>query len=187
MTEAIETTDPTSDADRAPAAFSALQQALDTARTEVSASIKAGHMDLAAGVWLSCDPEGQAEMSVVPEEEGMRLSVRAAESGRWASFGMQVPTDILAGGRYVGLLLEIDPASFVSLSPSLRFRFEDGGMHDVWPPLPIVMPDGLQTHLLHLPVDRDMVTRAVTAELNLFVNSNRADLLIRRLEVLLIV
>lgn len=167
-------------------AFADLQEQLDALRQREAATIRAGHEDLSQGIWLSCDPAGQAEMSCHPGEHGFRLIATEIDSGAWASFGLRLPRETLFRGRYLGLLLDAAPKGIVSFSPSLRYRFRDGSLQDVGTPDPVVLPDGPQTHLFHIPLDPGLLERAADCELNLYFHSNQVDMLVTRMEPLLI-
>ncbi|MGE4327251.1 MAG: hypothetical protein AB7E21_14300 [Pseudodonghicola sp.] len=168
-------------------AFADLQDRLNALRQREAIMVTAGHADLAEGMWLSCDPQGQAEMGCHPEDQGFRLTASGTDSGAWASFGLRLPLEILARGRYLGLLIDAAPRGIVSFSPSLRYRFRDGGLQDVGTPDPVVLPDGPQTHLIHIPLDPGLLERAAECELNLYFHSNQVDMLVTRMEMLLMV
>lgn len=168
-------------------AFANLQTLLDALRTQGAITARATHTDLGEGLWLSCDPEGQAAMVCSPEGEGFRLAMTKGDSGRWASFGMRLPLDMVARGRYLGLLIETFPEATTSFSPSLRYRFHDGGTQDASTPDPVVLPVGLrQTQLIYIPIDSGLLDRAADCELNLFFHENQAELVVTRIEPLLI-
>ncbi|MDK3020928.1 hypothetical protein [Pseudodonghicola flavimaris] len=167
-------------------AFADLQGHLDALRTRDPVTVRAGHEDLGEGLWLSCDPAGQTEMTCGPDEAGFRLTVTGADSGVWASFGMRLPADVLFRGRYLGLLIEAEPSGLVSFSPTLRYRFRDGGLQDAGLPDPVVLPGGPQVHLSHIPIDPALAERTGDCELNLFFHSDAVDMRVLRMEPLLI-
>lgn len=169
------------------AAFPELNSRFLDMATAPAVAVTAGHADLAEGMWLSCDPQGQAEMGCHPEEQGFRLTANGIDSGAWASFGLRLPLETLARGRYLGLLIDAAPRGIVSFSPSLRYRFRDGGLQDVGTPEPVVLPDGPQTHLIHIPLDPGLLERAAECELNLYFHSNQVDMLVTRMEMLLMI
>ena len=169
-----------------PAAFDGLKSQIEALSAASSVGIRAGHLNIAQDIWLSCDPQGQAEMALSPDSQGIRLSWKAADSGRWAALGMGVPIDVLTRGRYLGVRLEVQVEAPISLLPSLRYHFRDGGgMQDVATPAPVLLPSGKRVHLAHIPIERALVERAHGAEVNFFLHTDHGALLMHSLDILL--
>jgi hypothetical protein len=169
------------------AAFAPEQDRINALRERESVSVTAGHADLGEGLWISCDPEGRAEMTCRPEGDGFRLGLSEGDSGRWTSFGLRLPVETLARGRYMGLLVDAAPEALVSFTPALRYAFREGGMQDVGTPLPVILPAGPHEELIHLPIDPELLERAGQCELNLFFHTDRVEMPVTRMELLLMV
>jgi hypothetical protein len=167
-------------------AFPALTDRLRALASGDAVSVTAGHRDLAEGLWLSCDPEGETDMTCAPVSGGFSLGVSRGDSGRWTCLGMRLPTETLARGRYLGLLIAARPGALVSLTPRLRYILRDGLLRDMGPTLPVVLPAGAREHLAHLSIDPALLARAETVELNLFFHTPEMQMTITRLEPLLI-
>ena len=167
-------------------AFPALNEQIRALASKDAASVTAGHHDLGAGLWLSCDPEGETDMTCAPAPGGFALGVSRGDSGGWACLGMRLPVETLARGRYLGLLIAARPGALVSLTPRLRYILRDGPARDVGLPLPVVLPAGARDHMAHLPIDPALLTRAEATELNLFFHTPEMQMTITRLEPLLI-
>lgn len=171
----------------AAGAFAQLRDRIAALKEGETVTVTAGHHDLGDGLWLSCDPDGQTEMGCQPAGAGFRLTIDEGGGSRWNCLGLRLAPDALAGGRYLGLLIGATPEALVSFTPTLRYRFGDGGMQDVAPPLPVLLPAGPREHLAHIPIDPDLAGRAVECELNLFFHTDRADIEITALEPLLMI
>lgn len=167
------------------AAFAELQAQIDALHERAPAAIRAGHLNIGNALWLSCDPEGRAEMSCAPAQHGFRLEWKAADSGGWAALGLGLPPSVLARGRYLGFLIDAVADNPVSFTPCLRYHFHEGGMQDVGTPDPVLLPSGPRIHLAHIPIDAALIGRSRGAEANLFFHSDTARLTINRLELLL--
>lgn len=169
----------------APSAFEALHTEIAGLRAR-EANVDAGHVDLGAGLWMSCDPEGQTRMSSQAGAEGFRLTIERGDSGQWSCLGMRLPFATLAEGRYIGLLIEAESEALVSFTPRLRYFFRGGGMEDVGTPLPVVLPIGRHRSLSHIEIDPERMERTEGCELNLFFHSDHAVTTVTRMEPLLI-
>jgi hypothetical protein len=95
--------------------------------------------------------------------------------------------ETLARGRYLGLLVEAAPEALVSFTPALRYAFREGGMQDIGTPLPVILPAGPQREVIHMPIDPALLERAGHCELNLFFHTDRIEMLVTQLELLLMV
>ena len=102
------------------------------------AEIRAGHLDLAPGLWLSTDPAGQGRLACAPAPEGFRLTLEQGDSGRWAALGMYLPRDKLESARYFGLLVRASTDTVFACTPTLRYNLEQGGFEDS-PTRPMVL------------------------------------------------
>lgn len=171
--------------DRPAPAFPGLLAQIAALGEREAVTVTAGHADLGPGLWLSCDPSGQAVMGCHPAGAGFRLTVGDGDSGAWACLGMRLPPETLGRGRYLGVLSETESGALVSFAPSLRYHLEDG-MRDVAPPEPVVQPSGRRTQLAHIPIDPALPARASRCELNLFFHTGQVDMRFFRLEPLLI-
>lgn len=169
---------------RPAAAFAGLAAAIAALRERDPAEIRAGHRDLGEGLWLSCDPDGEATMACRPAEAGFELRVTGADTSAWTCLGLRLDPATLAGGRYLGLLIEADSAGVVCFTPALRF-FLPEGPRDHGPAEPVVLAGGPRSHLAHIPIDPDQARRATGSELNLFFHDDSMALEVRRLDVLL--
>lgn len=129
--------------------------------------IKAGHLELGPDIWLSCDPDGQGEMTCRPGPDGFELQLEHGDSGAWACLGMRFGASALTGMRYLGLLLAMRGRDMVSLTPTLRY-FHNGGVRDVPTASPVTLAGGAREYLAHIPVDAEELARATSCELNLF-------------------
>jgi len=167
-------------------AFRALQDALKALHSRETIRVRAGHADLGPGLWLSCDPESRAEMACLPQGDGFRLTLVEGDSGLWNCLGMQLPAEILADGRYAGLLIEAVPEAMAAFTPILRYRLRRGGHQDAAFPQPVLLPAGPRSEMVHLPLDAELLERSESCELNLFFHMDRMDLKITGLEPLLL-
>ena len=150
------------------------------------AEVRAGHLDLGADLWLSCDPAGQARMQLgAGAGGGLALEIDAADSGRWACLGMRLQPGELAQARHAGLLLKLHSPRVLSCRLALRCFLPGGGFQDRALPEPALLPPGERELLMHVPSGPELASQAVACELNLFFldDSLRADGL--RLEPLL--
>lgn len=177
-------TEPTTETPAPP--FAALSAQIRALASGDPVSVSAGHHDLGADLWLSCDPEGEAELTCAPAPGGFALGASRGDSGRWTCLGMRLPTDTLARGRYLGLLIAARPGALVSFTPRLRYVLRDGSLRDIGQPVPVVLPAGAREQLTHLPIDPALLARADVAELNLFFHSPEMQMTLTRLEPLLI-
>lgn len=148
---------------------------LEHLRSQISAlaevaprEVRAGHLDLGEDLWLSCDPAGHAQMGVFPGDEGFALELKAGDSGRWACLGARLASSLLAQARYVGLRLGVRSESLIACRPTLRYFLPEGKMHDVPVAAPVLLVPGTREMLVHIPVDRELATRASGCELNIF-------------------
>lgn len=167
------------------AAFGGLQDQINALRKRAPGVVRAGHLNIGETIWLSCDPQGQAEMSCIPEEQRFRLGLKAADSGRWACLGLRLPVEVLAQGRYLGLLIDAAPNVPVSFTPCLRYYFREGGMQDVGTAEPILLSTRRHNHMAYVPIDPALLNRSHGAELNLFFHTDEAMISFTRLEPLL--
>lgn len=152
---------------------------------DIELTANAGHMDLGEGLWLSCDPDGQTKMTCATAETGFRLTLEQGDSGKWSSFGMRLPIEVLSRGRYIGLLIEARTSELVSFTPSLRYRLKGGEIADRSPALPVLLLAGHRTDLSHIPLDPELLERTAQCELNLYFHTDRMALDIIRLEPML--
>lgn len=144
----------------------------------------AGHRDLGPDLWLSTDPDGQGVLSCQPSEAGFLLRLENGDSGAWAGLGLRLDPGVLAGGRYLGLLIGTVGGGTAAFTPTLR-TIAEGGHHDSGTPDPVVLAGGRREQLAWLPLDPARLAAARACELNLFFHSDRAEIDIARLEVLL--
>lgn len=171
---------------RAEAAFAALHDQIAALRDGAGGSVTAGHRDLGPDLWLSGDPAGRATLACQPGGEGVLLRLEAGDSGAWAALGMRLPVEVLARGRYLGLMIEAASRGAAAFTPVLRYLAE-GGLHDVGTPEPVVLAGGRRRHLAWLPIDHDRLAATRACELNLFFHNDGMELDIARLEPLLLV
>ena len=82
----------------------------------------AGHRDLGPDLWLSTDPDGRAVLSCQPSDAGFLLRLENGDSGAWAGLGLRLDLGLLAGGRYLGLLIGANAIAFV-VAALLVFAF----------------------------------------------------------------
>lgn len=150
-----------------------------------AATVTAGHVDIGAGIWLSCDPAGRAVMRFEPTPGGFTLALEGADSGAWACLGMYLAPGALTMARYLGLLVAVGSGSPVSFTPTLRYA-RPGGLLDVGAVQPVVLAGGAREHLAYIPTDPAMLDGTTGCELNLFFHSNSFTSEITRLEPLLI-
>lgn len=164
-------------------AFAALTAQIDALE---GGAVRAGHLDLGPDLWLSTDPGGRATLTCQPGERGISLRLEAGDSGAWAALGLRLPVEILARGRFLGLMIEATARDALSFTPTLRYVARDGGSGDVAPPEPVVLAGGTRRHLAWLPLDHDRLAASRVCELNLFFHNDAMQLEIARLEPLLI-
>ncbi|WP_158971859.1 hypothetical protein [Chachezhania sediminis] len=159
-------------------AFAGLMDQIAGLGTGEPVAVTGGHADLGPDLWLSTDPAGTAELAVEPRDEGFALSLVRGNSGGWACLGMRIAPEVVARGRYVGVLLRLRSDALVSIRPTLRYFPEGQPLVDVAAE-PVVLPAGTHTALAHIPVDADLARRSGRAELNLYVHTDtmRADVL----------
>lgn len=130
--------------------------------------VRASHLELGEGLWLSCDPAGQARMSVTPGENGFALELEGGDSGRWVCLGLRLDPKELVHARYAGLRLSLHGTSLIACCPTLRYFLPEGGMRDVPVAAPLLLAPGVREVLAHIPVDRELAGRAGNCELNIF-------------------
>jgi glycosyltransferase involved in cell wall biosynthesis len=171
------------------AAFAHLQDQIQSLRTASGVVVTSGHADLGQDVWLSADPAGRAELSCTPGESGWRLTVKAGDSGAWACLGMRLDPGVLRNGRGLGLLMSVTPQRTLRFTPTLRYYLPETIL-DVPTHAPIVLASGtlagMQKRVVHIPLDREPLTRARAYELNLFFHDSEAEGLFGMLEPLLV-
>lgn len=153
-------------------ALNALRDQLSALAEESPREVRAGHLDLGADLWLSCDPESRTRMHLAPGEGGLRLEVTEADSGRWTCLGLRLQPQELAQARRVGILVSLRSGGMVSYRPSLRYFMPEGGFQDRATAAPVVMVPGPREELSHIPVDAELAARATGCELNLFFLDN---------------
>lgn len=153
---------------------------------DAGGAVTAGHRDLGPDLWLSTDPAGRAMLACQPGAAGPVLRLEAGDSGAWAALGMRLPVEVLARGRYLGLMIEATSPGALSFTPTLRY-FTEGGLTDIGTPEPVVLAGGPRRHLAWLPIDRDLLAAARACELNLFFHNDAMELGIARLEPLLLI
>lgn len=176
-------TDTSADLPGAPA-FAALCDALAALSHTPRHEVTAGHLDIGPGLWLSCDPGGRARMSLAGGD-GFTLELERGDSGRWACLGLRLDPEILRGGRYLGVLIEARCQGSAVINPVLRYLPARGPHHDTGPDLPMVMAPGPQSCLRHIAIAPDRLADIRDSELNLFFQTDRAELHITKLEPLL--
>lgn len=167
------------------AAFARINEQIAALGARAPTSVQSGHVSLEEAIWLSCDPQGQARMSCAPQDDGFHLNWTAADTGRWACLGLSLHRDVVATGRYLGLLIEAEAETPVSFMPCLRYNFQDGGIQDVGPPDPVLLPTGRRRHLIHVPIDAALMERSQASEVNLFVHTDAGGLSVKHFEILL--
>ena len=165
------------------------QTQMDALRARIAgldspAEVTSGHCDLAPGLWLSTDPEGQGHLAVQPGEDRLSLSLSEGDSGAWACLGMLLPLDELKRARFLGLLAALDRGDLVSMQPTLRY-FHGDRAQDV-PAAPLLLSPGRGESLAHIPLDAGLLDSASGCELNLFFHTNRFEAEFTRLEPVLI-
>lgn len=148
--------------------------------------IVAGHLDLGPDLWLSTDPSGRGAMECRPTDAGFALDLAEGDSGRWCSLGMRLPVAPMVSARFVGVLVDLGCETFVSYTPTLRYRLRDGGIHDVPTPAPVALAGGRREVLSHIPLSPDRLAAADVCELNLFFHDNAFAAEIFRLDPVLI-
>lgn len=163
-------------------AFIELQEQIIALRNRPETGIRAGHIDMGSGVWMSCDPKGQATMTCAPEGESFRLEWNKADTGRWACVGLALPIEIIARGRYFGLRLEAVAHTPLICTPCLRYHFKDKGMQDAGLSKPVFIPKGPRTHFMHIPINVELLERSKATEVNIFLQSDSAEVSIFNLE-----
>ena len=163
-----------------PAAFPDLRKAIGALQAGHAKTVRAGHVDLGKGLWLSCDPKGQTEMACRPAGESFQISITGGDSGWWTCLGMGLPIERLARGRYVGVLLDAASEGLVSFTPSLRYYFQEGGQKDMGVAQPVLFTAGRQSELAYIPLD------AARCELNIFFHTDKVTLTVFGLEPLLL-
>lgn len=168
------------------AAFADLLEQISSLKDGKAAHVKAGHVDLGPDLWLSADPEGQTEISVVPSDGGFTLGLNEGRSGGWACLGMRLSPAVLLTGRYLGLLITIRSSMPVEVTPSLRCYFADAPFVDTPSPTPLALPAGTHTQVVHIPLDGEALAAAEGGELNLFFHSDTIYAEILALEPLLL-
>lgn len=141
----------------------------DGARREICA----GHLDLGEDLWLSCDPGGQARLTLEPGEDGLVLELVAGDSGRWSCLGMRIPADILAQAQEAVLSLALHSTGLIACSPVLRYFLPEGGFRDVGTGAPLLLAPGARAVHPGIPVDRALAEQAAGCELNLFFLNDR--------------
>lgn len=169
----------------AAAGLAALRDRIAALFSGAPHEVVAGHADLAEGIWISTDPEGQGRIALAPADGHIVLTLAGGDSGRWCSLGLRLPAEALAPARYLGLLVALRSADFIAYAPTLRYNLHEGGMRDVTA-APAVMAGGTREILSHVPVDPALLAESRDCEFNLFFDTDAfsADLL--RLEPLLI-
>jgi len=165
--------------------FGGLNDQLYKLRDQPPSQIRAGHLNLAPAVWLSCDPKSKTSMSCSPMGTGFRLEWDSADSGNWACLGMKLPPDVMSKGRYIALRMDSDTQGPIAFVPCLRYYFLSDPMRDVCTPNPVFIPSGRRVTSEHIPIEAELMARAKGSQLNLFFQSNAGILPIMRLEILL--
>lgn len=136
--------------------------------------VQAGHLDLGPDIWLSSDPDGQAELICRPSGDGFEIALSGGDSGKWAGLGMRFGPSALNGMRYLGLLTALRGGGMVAFRPTLRYFLKEGGVRDVSSEMPVVLSgaeggDAVgQAHFAHIPVEAETLQAATGCELNLF-------------------
>lgn len=153
-------------------ALKALRDQITALREGAPKEVLAGHLDLGADLWLSCDPASQTRMLLAPMEEGLSLEVTAADGGHWTCLGMRLQPGELAQARRAGVLVSLHSDGMVSYQPSLRYFLPEGGFQDRAAASPVVMAPGAREMLSHIPVDAELAACATGCELNLFFLDN---------------
>ena len=161
--------------------FPNLIQRISALSTAGRVEARAGHADLAPGLWLSTDPAGQAVLAAEPDAEGFRLTLEAGDTGRWAALGMHLPRERLEGARYFLLLVRASAEGLLATTPTLRYHLNDGGSIDV-AAAPLVMAGDRRESLAHMPVDSGLLARSRDCECNLFLSTDSLSARIHLLE-----
>ncbi|MCB1355983.1 MAG: hypothetical protein KDK53_05620 [Maritimibacter sp.] len=168
-------------------AFAALSEQIAALHEGGGTTVTAGHLDLGPDLWLSTDPAGRAALTCRPSEAGFALKLEAGDSGAWACLGARLPVDVLARGRYLGVMIEGDSRGALSFTPTLRyFAAEGGGLTDVPTPEPLVLAGRPRARLAWIPLDPALLAASAASEVNLFFHNDGMELDVARLEILLI-
>lgn len=150
--------------------------------------VRAGHLDLGPGIWLSTDPNGGGEMMCRPSDQGFEMHLRRGDSGKWACLGMRFGPGALRGLRYLGLLTALRGDGMVAFHPTLRYFGEGGGVHDVATAMPVILTGGGQgpgrAHFAHIPIEADRLEGVTGCELNLFFIRDSFAVIFDRIEPL---
>ena len=125
-------------------------------------------------------------MACHPEKDAFRLSITGGNSGAWACIGMRLLSDVLKQGRYLALMIESESEQPVTVSPCLRYRLPASRTRDIGPATPVVLPPARQANLCHLPIEEALLGESRDCELNVYFETDQANLKVVRLEPLLV-
>ncbi len=148
-----------------------------------------GHRSLGNGdgLWLSTDPAGQGCLTAEGTGKSLRLALENGDSGHWVSFGFLLNKTPLETARRFGLLITISTTgpNLAICTPTLRYRMETGLRDVAAAPLVLTGMDQ-QPHLIHIPLDQDLVENCKACEFNLFFQADRFQLEIHDLDPVII-
>lgn len=170
--------------DQSPAAFfTDINRALSDLRNR-PATTGDGHMEVAKGIWISCEKGSGASIALKPVPHGNRLIVEKAEQSQWVALGWAVPLDVLRGGRFAGVRIRAVTPGFFSFRMALRLVRADGGFDDHYAPEHTLFSGGAREQFSFAPYPQTALATAQRAEVNLFFQSS-FSVEIQQLEMLL--
>lgn len=167
------------------ASFPNLCQQINTLRNAEAQEAQAGHRDLAPGLWLSTDPAGTGVLACAPGKDHFKITLKAADTGRWAALGLGLSIEKLRTARYFGLLIKGGAATPLALTPALRFHFKDAPATDIQA-TPVILAGTPRQQLAFIPIPADLADRAHGSDCNLFFQSGEGSAEIQTLEPVLI-
>ena len=167
------------------ASFPNLCHQINTLRSAEPREVRSGHRDLAPGLWLSTDPAGKGVLACAPGADHFKITLSAADTGRWAALGLGMPIEKLRAARYFGLLIKGGAATPLALTPALRFHLKDAPSQDVQA-APVILSGAPREQLAFTAIPADLADRALGCECNLFFQSGEGGAEIQTLEPVLI-
>lgn len=138
---------------------------------------RAGHRDLAEGVWLSTDPAGRAMLRLRGRGAagGFSLVLEGGDSGAWAALGLRLPGGVPEAARYLGLMVEAASPTTATLTPRLRTRAGDRPAGEA-----LVLTPAPRAGLIWFPLEP--ADRRADLEINLFFSDDAAEVEILRID-----
>ena len=154
-----------------------LRAALAGLNDAPEAEARAGHHDLAEGLWLSTDPAGRAILRLQGRGAagGFSLVLEGGDSGAWAALGLRLAGGVPEGARYLGLMVEAASPTTATLTPRLRTPAGDRPATEA-----LVLMPAPRTRLIWFPLEAE--NTGADLEINLFFSDDAAEVQILRID-----